>query len=174
VTDPLPRRLLTNDGGKSHIAIAREISQGLERRSGTADHRCGCNADSCDRSRAASDTLYRKPSAVAIQCRRAETYCELGIPTLVTTTQVAKTCTKLSDQVLYTRTVPIFCDVDDAPRAIRLVVSGDWPPIAELREVRQQMISAAISRSTRELFSISGWSRPSRRTPRSKKWWKRH
>ena len=51
--------------------------------------------------------------------------------------------------------MPIFCDVDDAPRAIRLVVSGDWPAIAELTAVRQQLLSLGhLTVETKALFDI--------------------
>jgi hypothetical protein len=51
--------------------------------------------------------------------------------------------------------VPISCDVDDAPRSIRLIVSGEWPPITELAAVRQQLISAGhLTDQTKALFDI--------------------
>jgi hypothetical protein len=57
--------------------------------------------------------------------------------------------------VLYTQGVPIRCDVDDAPRAIRLVVSGEWPPIGELAAVRQQLMSSGhLTVQTKALFDI--------------------
>jgi hypothetical protein len=45
--------------------------------------------------------------------------------------------------------------VNEAPRAIRLNVTGEWPPIAELAAIRQQLISAGqLTAQTKALFDI--------------------
>jgi hypothetical protein len=46
--------------------------------------------------------------------------------------------------VLYTLTVPITCDLADAPRLIQFTVTGDWPSIAELGELLPTGTSIAI------------------------------
>ena len=51
--------------------------------------------------------------------------------------------------------MPISCDVDEAPRAIRLVVTGEWPPINELAALRQHLIETGhLTAQTRALFDI--------------------
>jgi len=51
--------------------------------------------------------------------------------------------------------VPISLDISDAPRAIRLTVTGEWPPITELTEIRQRLISSGqLTTKTRALFDI--------------------
>lgn len=51
--------------------------------------------------------------------------------------------------------MPIACDLDDAPRSIRLTVTGDWPSIVELGALRQQLIAAGqLTDQTRGLFDL--------------------
>jgi len=51
--------------------------------------------------------------------------------------------------------VPISLDISDAPRAIRFTVTGEWPPITELTEIRQRLISSGqLTLQTRALFDI--------------------
>jgi hypothetical protein len=57
--------------------------------------------------------------------------------------------------VPYTLSVPISCDLDDAPRSIRLTVTGNWPSIAELGAIRQQLISTGLlTEKTKGLFDL--------------------
>ena len=51
--------------------------------------------------------------------------------------------------------MPISCDARDAPRAIRLTVTGEWPPITELAALREQLIATGqLTRETKALFDI--------------------
>jgi len=51
--------------------------------------------------------------------------------------------------------VPISLDISDAPRAIRFTVTGEWPPITELTEIRERLISSGqLTAQTRALFDI--------------------
>ena len=51
--------------------------------------------------------------------------------------------------------MPISCDLEDAPRSIRLTVTGEWPPIAELAAIRQQLIdNGHLTEHTKGLFDV--------------------
>ena len=57
--------------------------------------------------------------------------------------------------MFYTLPVPISCDLDDAPRSIRFNVTGEWPSIAELGAIRQQLISTRLlTDQTKGLFDL--------------------
>ena len=51
--------------------------------------------------------------------------------------------------------MPFSLDIADAPRAIRFTVTGEWPPITELAEIRAGLISSGrLTKQTRALFDI--------------------
>lgn len=51
--------------------------------------------------------------------------------------------------------MPISCDLVHAPRSIRLTVTGEWPGIEELQQLRQRLVAEGhLTPATRALFDI--------------------
>ena len=51
--------------------------------------------------------------------------------------------------------MPIEVDTSDAPQFVRWTITGDWPSVAEVRSVREQLIAKAqLTEATRGLLDI--------------------